>query len=91
MAQFALSGNEGTQGQEGLAGAQGEPGTDGADEAQGAHGDPGTHGDSHWLLSNSNTYFSSGNVGIGTSSPSYQILFVFFTENGTGIETVAFF
>ncbi len=49
------------------------------------NGVPG-NGGSNWVLSGGNVYRSSGNVGIGTSSPSRQLS---LTDSGVGLERVA--
>ncbi len=59
-------GSQGKQGDTGLQGIQGDPGPQGI---QGIQGIQGVSGDSHWLLNGSHTYYNSGNVGIGASSP----------------------
>jgi hypothetical protein len=58
---FALAGNEGPQGPAG---------------PQGIQGPPGPAGDSHWPLNGPNTYFNTGNVGIGTDTPSTPLYVV---------------
>ena len=62
-------GPQGEQGPPGLEGPQGEPGQQGLPGPQGEKGDPGLPGDSHWQISDSNTYYNQGNVGIGTTTP----------------------
>ncbi len=53
-----------------LVGPEGPAGPQGP---QGDPGPPGTPGDSHWSTSGSTTYYNSGNVGVGTSSPSHRL------------------
>lgn len=82
-------GPQGEQGDPGQDGADGAPGTDGDDGAQGPEGPQGPQGiqgpqgpqgnqgpagDSHWLLSGSNTSYTDGNVGIGTAASSNMAL-----------------
>jgi len=64
MALFALAGNEGPTGPEGPQGPQGP---------QGATGPQGPPGDSHWQLNGSATYYTAGNVGIGTANPAWPL------------------
>lgn len=55
---FALNGNEGLQG---IPGEKGDPGA------------PGSPGDSHWSIDGTSTYYSAGNVGVGTAAPSEKV------------------
>ena len=71
-------GDQGIPGNDGADGADGAPGADGADGADGA---PGADGTNYFTLSGLNIYRSTGNVGIGTSSPG-RLLEV-YTGNGT--------
>ncbi|MAE70964.1 MAG: hypothetical protein CME06_10905 [Gemmatimonadetes bacterium] len=50
-----------------LSGVIGEPGP------QGPPGEQGPPGDSHWGTNGYGTYYSSGNVGIGTDTPDYEL------------------
>ncbi len=59
-------GETGPQGEQGSQGPQGETGPQGE---QGPEGPQGPPGDSHWQISDSNTYYNNGNVGIGTNNP----------------------
>jgi hypothetical protein len=68
-------GPAGPSGQQGLKGDQGPAGLPGQ---QGAKGNPG---DSHWGLNGSATYYSGGNVGIGTSNPNTMLHI-----NGKGLD-----
>ena len=92
-------GPQGDQGLQGNTGAGGSPGVDGVDGndgptgpegpqgTQGIQGDPGTPGDSHWTLSGSNTYYTAGNVGIGTSSPDYPLQVVTNSSRAISVTT----
>lgn len=53
----------GPQGPQGSKGDTGEPGP------QGPVGPQGPAGDSHWRVSGTDTYYSDGSVGVGTSNP----------------------
>jgi len=46
----------------------------------GSTGPTGPAGDSHWLLNGTATYYTAGNVGIGTNNPAYPLQVV---SNGT--------
>ena len=50
-------------------GIQGIPGNDGANGADGANGSDGADGTNYFVLSGSDIYRSTGNVGIGETSP----------------------
>ena len=77
-----LPGADGADGASGPQGPQGPPGADGAD---GATGPQGPTGDQFWLEegSTSNIYYNSGNVGIGTDSPTH-LLEVDIPSSGSG-------
>jgi len=64
------AGAAGPTGATGLPGVQGPTGPAGA---TGAAGPTGPAGASPWALSGANTYYSAGNVGIGTTSPSSSL------------------
>jgi endosialidase-like protein/collagen triple helix repeat protein len=66
-----LPGDTGPQGPDGPAGPQGDTGPIGP---QGPDGPQGPPGDSHWLINGTATYYTAGNVGIGTSSPAYPLV-----------------
>ncbi|MDZ4756057.1 MAG: tail fiber domain-containing protein [Phycisphaerae bacterium] len=57
---FAMNGNEGPAGPQGATGVAG---------SIGPQGPVGAPGDSHWSINGSATYYASGSVGIGPSSP----------------------
>jgi len=63
------TGPQGIQGVQGDTGPQGIQGVQGDTGAQGIQGIQGLAGDSHWLVNGTATYYNTGNVGIGTSSP----------------------
>jgi hypothetical protein len=67
------TGLTGANGATGPQGPQGVPGPTGAIGPQGPKGDTGATGASPWGLSGANTYYTTGNVGIGTNSPSYPL------------------
>ncbi len=69
-------GATGATGAQGIQGIQGVPGPTGATGAQGPIGPAGPQGAtgaSPWLLNGLNTYYNAGNVGIGTSTPSFPL------------------
>ncbi len=74
------SGPAGATGAPGATGPQGPAGLQGPIGLTGPPGPPGAPGDSHWLLNGSATYYTAGNVGIGTSTP-FTPLYV--TTSGT--------
>jgi len=63
-------GLKGDTGDTGSQGPQGPQGPQGIQGIQGATGATGPAGASPWVLSGSNTYYNTGNVAIGTSTPS---------------------
>jgi hypothetical protein len=65
------TGATGAQGQQGIPGTPGATGQQGIPGPQGIQGIQGPAGASPWGLNGANTYYTQGNVGIGTSSPSY--------------------
>jgi hypothetical protein len=66
-------GATGPQGPVGNTGPQGVQGPVGNTGPQGPQGAQGPAGDSHWLINGLATYYSTGNVGIGTSSPAQPL------------------
>lgn len=67
-------GPAGPQGEAGPAGPQGETGPAGPQGETGPMGPPGPGGgDSFWLQSGTNVYYSAGNVGLGTSAPTTHL------------------
>lgn len=62
-------GDRGFTGATGLTGQKGDTGAQGATGKDGIDGADGHDGDSHWLKNGVNTYYSTGNVGIGTNDP----------------------
>lgn len=66
-------GAQGPQGVQGPAGAQGAAGPQGLQGLPGPSGPQGPAGDSHWLINGLATYYSTGNVGIGTSTPTQPL------------------
>jgi hypothetical protein len=65
-------GPKGDKGDPGEAGPQGEKGEKGDTGDTGPKGDKGDPGEP-WLLNGSKAYYNDGNVGIGTSNPSYKL------------------
>jgi hypothetical protein len=67
-----IQGDQGPQGATGPQGIQGEKGDPGATGPQGDQGPQGPTGDSYWnnVSDNTGIYYNSGNVGIGTTTPS---------------------
>jgi hypothetical protein len=66
-------GPQGIQGPTGSTGPTGPQGPQGIQGIQGPAGPTGPTGASPWGLNGSATYYTQGNVGIGTSSPSYPL------------------
>jgi len=64
----------------GSTGPAGPAGATGATGPTGLTGPAGPAGDSHWLLNGTATYYTAGNVGIGTNNPAYPLQVV---SNGT--------
>lgn len=83
MAQFAMT-PAGPEGPEGPQGPEGPKGPRGPQGPQGPDGHEGPPGDSHWSISGNNTFYTGGNVGIGTSSPNSATLEV----NSSGERTI---
>ena len=67
------TGPAGADGVTGPAGADGATGPAGADGATGPSGTDGSDATNYWTESGSNVYRSSGNVGIGTTSPTAKL------------------
>src|SRR5690606_25352360 len=63
----------GEQGPPGPQGPQGEQGPPGPQGPRGEQGPSGPPGDSHWSINGTVTYYTAGNVGIGTSTPSAKL------------------
>lgn len=68
-----VQGPQGNTGATGPAGATGPQGPAGPQGPQGPTGATGPAGTSPWTLSGLNTYYTQGNVGIGTISPLYKL------------------
>lgn len=66
-------GDTGPQGPQGDQGPEGPMGLQGPQGPQGPEGPQGPPGDSHWLLNGNATYYTAGNVGIGTTVPLYPL------------------
>jgi hypothetical protein len=66
-------GPQGAQGTPGIQGPQGEAGAAGAAGATGAQGPAGPAGASPFILDGDKAYYVTGNVGIGTSTPSAKL------------------
>ena len=67
------TGGQGATGVTGPTGPTGPTGGQGATGVTGSTGPTGATGASPWLLSGANTYYTAGNVGIGTTSPSSRL------------------
>lgn len=67
------TGPQGPQGPQGNTGATGATGPQGPQGPQGAQGPQGPAGTSPWTLSGLNTYYTQGNVGVGTTTPGYRL------------------
>ncbi len=69
-----LEGPTGPQGPEGPVGPQGPQGPPGSEGPQGPQGPQGPAGDTSWTITGTNIFSNNtGNVGIGTSSPSAKL------------------
>jgi Chaperone of endosialidase/Collagen triple helix repeat (20 copies) len=62
-------GSQGLQGDPGAQGLQGDPGVQGPQGPIGPQGPQGLPGDSHWTISGTTTFYTAGDVGIGTATP----------------------
>ena len=72
----SLKGEQGVPGANGKDGAQGIPGTNGKDGAPGTpgqNGQQGAPGASPFGLNGNKAYYTAGNVGIGTTTPSAEL------------------
>ena len=67
------TGSTGATGLTGAQGATGVTGPTGPNGPTGSTGPSGATGASPWLLSGADTYYTAGNVGIGTTSPAYTL------------------
>jgi hypothetical protein len=69
------TGSQGPQGEQGSTGPQGSQGPTGSTGStgpqgpEGPQGPQGQAGDSHWAISGGNTFYTSGNVGVGLTDP----------------------
>lgn len=63
----------GPTGPQGPAGANGSPGSPGAPGSQGPQGPAGPAGASPFTLNSGNAVFTSGSVGLGTTTPGYPV------------------
>ncbi len=71
-----IQGDPGLQGMMGMEGIQGVPGIQGFPGMDGAEGMPGADGldgDTHWSFDGTDTWFTGGFVGIGTSDPAIPL------------------
>lgn len=68
-----LTGATGTIGLTGATGPTGNTGATGPTGPTGATGVTGATGGTPWVTSGANTYYTTGNVGIGTTSPAYKL------------------
>ena len=66
-------GDVGPQGPQGVKGPKGDQGPIGSRGLKGEKGDKGDTGNSFWSQSGNNIYYGSGNIGIGTTSPSAKL------------------
>lgn len=87
------TGPQGPAGATGPQGPQGPAGPTGATGPQGPQGPQGPAGTSPWGLTGSNTWYTQGNVGVGTASPFYPLHIVdnggigVYSNNDTGGST----
>jgi hypothetical protein len=78
-------GPQGPPGADGAPGANGAPGNDGAPGPQGPAGPQGPPGPTQWTVNGTSISYSSGKVGIGTSSPITPLTVQTGTFNPYGI------
>lgn len=67
------AGPQGPTGPQGAAGPQGLQGGQGPQGPTGPQGAAGPAGDSHWSITGNDTWYTAGNVGIGTASPGFPL------------------
>ncbi len=79
-----IQGIQGDPGLQGIQGDQGSQGIQGIQGDQGPQGIQGIPGDSHWLLNGNDTYYNTGNVGIGTTSPTEKLTVEGTVESKSG-------